>query len=295
MLLDRIDPNLLSFVAAISIAVARTMYRGALVRLGAGMVALLSSVTTLAFAWSFYLFFSERVAHWPLMGVAWFAVIGLMGGLGSRYTTFFSMKKVGLARTSVLMQTSLLWSSFLAILFLGERPSLAVGAGSVAIMFGSILLVQRSESDRKEVSTFYYLLPLAAAMFQGTSQIFRKFGFFWIHSAPLGMSLSNTVATLSLVAVMCFVTEEGGLRFWERRPLLLILVGGVFNVIAALLFWTAVQHGVIVEVVPINRLSVLLIIFFSWFFFRQQEGVTWRVVAGGLLSVAGAWAIVWGR
>jgi uncharacterized membrane protein len=103
------------------------------------------------------------------------------------------------------------------------------------------------------------------------------------------------VATLSVVAVLCFVTEEGGLRFWERRPMLLIFIGGVFNAFAALLFWTAVQHGEIVEVIPINRLSVLLIIFFSWLFFRQQEGVTWRVVAGGLLSVAGAWAIVWGR
>ncbi|MDP7504809.1 MAG: DMT family transporter [Nitrospinota bacterium] len=294
-MLDRIEPNLLSFVAAIFIAVARTMYRAALVRLGAGMVAMLSSVITLTFAWIYYLFFSEKVAYWPLVGVAWFVVIGLVGGLAGRYITFFSMKKVGLARTSVLMQTGLLWSSLLAILFLGERPSLAVGAGSAAIMFGTILLVQRSETERKEISTFYYLLPLAAAMFQGTSHIFRKFGFFWIHSAPLGMSLSNTVATLSLVAVMCFVTEEGGLRFWERRPMLLIFIGGVFNAFAALLFWTAVQHGEIVEVIPINRLSVLLIIFFSWLFFRQQEGVTWRVVTGGLLSVAGAWAIVWGR
>ena len=76
-------------------------------------------------------------------------------------------------------------------------------------------------------------------MFQGTSHLFRKFGFFWIDSAPLGMSMSNTVATLSLVAVMCFVTEEGGIRFGEGRPLLLILVGGVFNAIAALFFWTS--------------------------------------------------------
>ncbi len=67
------------------------------------------------------------------------------------------------------------------------------------------------------------------------------------------------------------------------------------NVLAALLFWTAVRDGEIVRVVPINRLSVLFVIFFSWFFFRKQEAVTLRVVKGGVISVVGAFIIVSGR
>ena len=57
----------------------------------------------------------------------------------------------------------------------------------------------------------------------------------------------------------------------------------------------AFHQGKIVEVIPVNRLSVLLAILFSWLFFRKQEAVNFRVVLGGLLSVAGAWAIVWGK
>ncbi len=52
------------------------------------------------------------------------------------------------------------------------------------------------------------------------------------------------------------------------------------------------KDGKMIEVLPINRLSVLIIIFFSWLFFRKQEAVTPRVVLGGLMSVLGAWAIV---
>jgi hypothetical protein len=40
---------------------------------------------------------------------------------------------------------------------------------------------------------------------------------------------------------------------------------------------------------------VLLIIFFSWLFFRKQELVTTRVILGGVLSVAGAFVIVAGK
>ena len=71
--------------------------------------------------------------------------------------------------------------------------------------------------------------------------------------------------------------------------------GAAVNVVAALMFWTAVREGEIIRVVPINRLSVLFVIFFSWLYFRKQEAVTSRVILGGLLSVAGAFAIVSGR
>ncbi|MDP7504808.1 MAG: EamA family transporter [Nitrospinota bacterium] len=57
----------------------------------------------------------------------------------------------------------------------------------------------------------------------------------------------------------------------------------------------ALQGGKVTRVVPIQRLSMLYIIFLSWIFFRKDEAISARVVLGGLLAVAGAWAIVWDR
>ncbi len=291
-LLETLHPNLLALLAAVGISVARTLYRGALLRLGAAATALVSGGVTLAFAWGFY-FYTGGAAGWPLPGVAWFVVVGLLGGLGSRYLSFFSMKTVGLARTSVLMQTSLIWSSGLAIAILGERLTLPIAAGTLAIMIGSVLLVGKADEKLKGIPTAYYLIPVAAAMFQGLSHLFRKFGFVWITSAPLGMGISSTTSTLCLLALMPFAKESPP-SAWARHPLLLILAGGVFNALAALFFWTAVQRGELVQVIPINRLSVLLMIFASWLFFRKHETVTSRVAIGGLLAVAGAFSVVWG-
>ena len=47
--------------------------------------------------------------------------------------------------------------------------------------------------------------------------------------------------------------------------------------------------------VPINRLSILIVILFSWLFFRKQERVSFQVIIGGACSVLGAWAVVWGK
>ena len=131
-------------------------------------------------------------------------------------------------------------------------------------------------------------------MVQCFSQLFRKYGYYLLPSPPLGMSVANSVAMFYLLVVVPF-TEDVSLKRWEQRPVLLVIIGAIFNAIAMVLFWTAMQFGNIVEVIPINRLSVMLVIFFSWLFFRKQEAVTTQVVLGGLLSVAGAWAIVWGK
>ena len=47
--------------------------------------------------------------------------------------------------------------------------------------------------------------------------------------------------------------------------------------------------------IPVNRLSILFLILFSWLFYQRLERVNSRVVAGGALAVAGAAAIVLDR
>ncbi len=292
-MLDSINPSLLALLSALSIAIARTLYRSVLLRLGAGTTALASGSISLMLIWSYY-FYTGTVDSWPLQGVAWFVIVGILGGMGGRYLNFFSMKELGLARTSVLMQTSIVWSTGLAIALLGERMNLAVGSGTAAIMIGSVLLVYKGGEALKEIPFAYYFIPLAAAFLLGLSHLLRKYGYAWIDSAPLGLSISNTVSVMTMIAIMPF-TNESMPKTWGRRPLIFIVVGAVFNAMSAMFFWTAIQHGEIVQVVPVTRISVLFMIFTSWLFFRKQERITSRVVYGGLLSVVGVFLVVLGK
>ena len=292
-MLDTLHPTLLALLSALSISIARTLYRSVLLRLGAGTTALASGSISLMLIWSYY-FYSGTVDNWPLQGVAWFMIIGVLGGVGGRYLHFFSLKELGLARTAIILQTSIVWSTGLAIALLGERMNLAIGAGTAAIMIGSILLVHKGESELKKIPIAYYLIPVGAAFLQGLSHLLRKYGYAWIDSAPLGMSISNTFSVMTMIAIMPF-TNESIPKTWGRRPVLFIVVGAVFNAIAALFFWTAIQHGELVQVVPITRISVLLMIFTSWLFYRKLERITARVVYGGLLSVVGVFLVVWGK
>jgi len=287
----------LALSAAFFVAVARMFYQVALGSLNPTSVTILVNVISFATASSLYLY-DGGVEKWPYQGLLWFVGVGLTGSLFGRYMSFVSQRLVGVARTSIVMQSMLVWSTALAVLFLGEHVSLGILTGSILIMFGGVFLVNEKGEVSKEIPLHYYLAPLLTALSFAMTFLLRRYGLAWIPSSPLGMSVSNMTALIVLGLALPFAgapkKEKDNQNVAGKKGgngLFFAVLGGVFNALAAMLFWTAVQMGDLVEVVPINRLSVMFVILFSWIFFRRQELINWQVVLGGVLSVVGAFIL----
>ncbi len=289
-MLENIHPNILALIAAMFIAVARMFYQSALTRLHPTVLTFLVNFVSIPFAALFY-WMGSGVERWPVQGLLWFVLVGLIGSLFGRYMSFVAQRLVGVARTAIVMQSVLIWSTALAVIFLGERLSPWIAAGSFLILIGGFLIVQEKGEDRKKIPLVYYLAPLITAFCFALTFLIRRYGLAWIPSSPLGMSVSNITGGIVMAGALCLRSgKETRFRNWGSVPI--VLLGGILNSAAALCFWTAVQMGQIVQVVPINRLSVLFVILLSWLFMQAEEVITWRVVLGGVLSVAGVFVIV---
>ena len=292
-MLGSAHPNLLALLSALFISVARTLYRGALASLSPLATTAAATIITTILAFGLYAL-DEGLERWPLRGILWFALVGAIGGLGGRYAGMISIKLVGLARTPILTQTGLVWSSGLAVLLLGERLTPLVTLGTLGVMAGGVLLLYDGKAAARRIPRAYYLIPVAGAAFASVSHVIRKYGFLHIPSVPLGMGVSN-LTTLALLMASAFFLPSLKSGPLTRRALTITVLGAACNFLAAFFFWGAIKNGEIVQVVPINRLSVLIVILLSWLFFRKQERVSARVVIGGVSSVLGAWAIVRGE
>jgi drug/metabolite transporter (DMT)-like permease len=221
--------------------------------------------------------------------------VGFFGGFAGRYLNLLAMKLTGLARASVVSQTVLVWSAALAVGILGERMTLRVGLGTLAIMFGASFLVYQERADiRERIPMHYYLVPASSALMYAFAHLAGKNAFSWIPSSPFGMAVANTMSFTLVLSMMPF-TQEGRKGHWEWKGLIVLLGSSVFQAVGILFFWSAVKTGQVTQVIPLSRLSLLLIIFLSWLLFRKQEAVTWRVVAGGLLALAGAFWVAGGK
>ena len=292
---EPLHPNLMALLSAFFISVARTLYRGALMSLSPLVTTVIATIITTFFALGLYAM-GEGLDHWPLYGVLWFALVGVVGGLGGRYMGMISIKLVGLARTPILTQTGLIWSSGLAVILLGEKLTPLVTVGTLAIMAGGVLLLYDKKAMERRVPLTYYLIPVVGAAFASISHIVRKYGFVHIPSVSLGMSISNVTSLTLLVASFFFLPAlKMKSSPFTRHSLIITSLGAVCNFLAAFCFWWAIKDGEVIQVVPINRLSILIVILFSWLFFRKQELVSTQVIIGGACSVLGAWAVVWGK
>ncbi len=286
---------LLSLFSAVLLAAAQTIYRGALQWMGPRAMTFLSNLTLVVYASIIYLS-GAGLAGWPLEGVLWFMAAGLCSHFLSRNLNFLSATLIGMARSQVVLQTYPIWGVFLAVFLLGETITPPILLGTLAIVLGAILLVRERGESGKRAPLWYYVAPVLAAFFFSFAPPLRKFAFETIPSPAFGIATTALTGALLQIGSIPFVRDHQlNPRTWSPKSLWSVIVGGVFNVLSAYCFWLAIKNGQLVEVIPINRLSILFLLLFSWTFYQSLERINLRVITGALLAVAGAAAILVNR
>ncbi len=294
-MIESLPPILLSFISGVFLAVAQTIYRGALQWVGPKALAFLSNLALFTYASTIYAL-GVSLEKWPLEGILWFVLAGLCSHFLSRNINFISATLIGMARSQILAQVHPIWSALLAMLLFGETMTFPVALGTFAIVLGAILLVQERGTEGRRAPLWYYLLPLLGAFFFSFAPPLRKFAFQTIPSPAFGIATTAfTGALLQLGSIPFVENHELRPNTWSKKGILAVLGAGIFNIISAYAFWVAIKNGKLVEVIPINRLSILFLILFSWIFYQRIERINLRVIAGGLLAVEGAVLIILGR
>ncbi len=295
-MLDGIHPNILALCCAALIAFARVSQRYAIPRMKMHTANLTMACVTTTMGWFFY-WLEGSFDQTPYQGVLWFMAMGFFGSFAGRYINFIAIRYTGLARAAVMNQTVLVWASVLAVFILGESMSPQKALGILGVMCGASMLVYNPKGDvGRKIPLHYYAIPIASALLYAFAHLVGKFAFEWISSSAFGMAVANTTSLTLLLGMLPFTQGQrdpgaGG----DTKGLMVLLLGAGLQGCGIFFFWTSVKLGEITRVIPLTRLSVLLIIFLSWLLFRQQENVTWRVVLGGLIALLGAFATVTGR
>ena len=294
-MLESLPPVFLSFLSGVFLAATQTIYRGALQWIGPKAITFVTNLTLVTYASTIYIL-GAGLEKWPLAGVFWFVLAGLCSHFLSRNLNFISATLIGMARSQIFLQVHPIWSALLAMLLFGETMNFPIALGTFAIVLGAILLVQERGAGGKRAPFLYYLLPILAAFFFSFAPPLRKLAFQTIPSPAFGIATTAfTGALLQLGSIPFVENHELDPRTWNKKGLCLVLIGGIFNIISAYAFWLAIKNGKLIEVIPMNRLSILFLILFSWVFYQRLERINLRVIAGGLLAVEGAVLILLGR
>ncbi len=219
-----------------------------------------------------------------LMGMFWLAVSGIIGTTIGRMSQFYAIDRMGAAIATPIANMFPLFSSLIAIFFLGELVTLFILIGTFLTVAG--LFVITMGRQKRRWTKKYLVVPLASAIFFGAGVALRKFGLNLIPDPIFDVAINVYAAMLSLLAFIAVTNQRRKIRM-NRTSTVFFTLSGVANSLALIALFGALNFGLVTIVGPLSAIAPLFVILFAFLFLKRIEVVNRRIVIGALLIVAG--------
>ncbi len=196
------------------------------------------------------------------------ALSGLATG-GSWLCYFRALQLGDVNKVVPIDKSSTVLTILLAAIFLQEGVSLPKGIGIVLIAAGTFLMIEKKESSGGTKSAAWLWYALGSAVFASLTAILGKVGISGVES-NLGTAI-RTGVVLVMSWVMVFVTgKQEELKAIPRNELGFICLSGLATGGSWLCYYKALQDGPASVVVPIDKLSILVTVLFSYLVFHEK-------------------------
>lgn len=219
-------------------------------------------------------------------GVLIFVLVGLFQPGLTRLLTYKSIETVGVAITDPLRATTPMFSTFLAILLLGERLTLPVFVATCLII-GGITLLSLRDGTAKKIRALHIAYPLLASFLAGSSQILRKVGLGAMPHPVIAAAVTATSSLAVVSATMWATSKRKALLNLDRRCLPYYLAAGITVSLSMVTIYYALDLGRVVVVIPISSTGPFFSLILTALFLKGVERVTPRIVLGAALIVSG--------
>ena len=217
----------------------------------------------------------------------------ILSGLatGVSWICYFKALSVGdINKVVPIDKSSTVLTVLLAIICFGETSNLVMKLIATAILaVGIFLMVEKKQREEKQESKTWMLYAVLAAVFAALTSILAKMGISGVES-----NLGTAIRT-GVVLIMAWVTvfargNQAQLKSIDKKELLFIGLSGIATGASWLCYYYAIQNGDVSVVVPIDKLSIIVTVIFSYFVFKEK--LSKKALAGLCLMVVGTLLMV---
>ncbi len=250
------------------------------------------TVVVLIFSWIMVFISGSGSGITKVSAYTWTFLV--LSGLatGASWLCYFRALQFGdINKVVPIDKSSTVLSILLALVVLGEGITWEKCVAVTLISVGTYLMIQKKNSDdrQKVKSKSWLLYAVLSAVFASLTAILGKVGIEGVEP-NLGTAI-RTGVVLIMAWIVVFVTgKQDTLRKITKKELLFICLSGLATGASWLCYYKALQDGPASVVVPIDKLSVLVTIAFSYLVFKEK--LTKKAVVGLCLIVVGTMAML---
>lgn len=216
------------------------------------------------------------------------------GATGASWICYFKALSMGDVNKVVpIDKSSTILTVLLAIILFGETNHLAVKLVAVVLLtVGVFMMIEKKDVRNQQTNRGWMPYAVGSAVFAALTSILAKIGISGVES-NLGTAIRTGVVLVLAWAIVFLKGKQGQVRTVDQKELVFIGLSGIATGASWLCYYYAIQNGIVSVVVPIDKMSILVSVAFSYFVFHEK--LSKKAAAGlGLMLLGTLVMAIWG-
>lgn len=197
----------------------------------------------------------------------------ILSGLatGASWICYFKALSMGdINKVVPIDKSSTILTVLLAIICFGETSNLIFKLVATIILgIGIFLMIEKKQTEQKTENKSWIIYALLSAVFAALTSILAKVGISGVES-NLGTAIRTAVVLILSWVIVFAKGKQTELKTLDKKELLFICLSGLATGASWLCYYFAIQHGIVSVVVPIDKLSILVTVAFSFVVFKEK-------------------------
>ncbi|MDD6644316.1 MAG: EamA family transporter [Faecousia sp.] len=262
---------LFAFGSAIFAGITSVLAKCGIRKTDSTVATAIRTVVVLIFSWImvFVVGSQKQIAAIEWKTLLFLILSGLATG-GSWLCYFKALQLGNINKVVPIDKSSTVLTVLLATIFLHEKMTFPKAVGVLLLGVGTFLMIEKKDAAPKESKKANWLIyAIGSAVFASLTAILGKVGISGVES-NLGTAI-RTGVVLVMAWIMVFVTgKQRTIKTISKKELGFICLSGLATGASWLCYYKALQDGLAGVVVPIDKLSILVTVAFSYFVFHER-------------------------
>jgi uncharacterized membrane protein len=191
--------------------------------------------------------------------------------------------------SSSILSSGPAFTAIIATLFLKEQLTISISLGIIMIISG-IVTFERDIQNNGNLAIRHkkdLIFAVLAAFLVGLAIVIRKMGLNHLNEPLFGVTVGFTTS-LVFYATLCLVFKRMRAQIsLNRNNALFLCAVGVFLTAGWLTLFFALSHGDAIIVAPLASLHPVMVLAWSYLFFKDMENISLKTVFGIIIVLIG--------
>lgn len=190
---------------------------------------------------------------------------------GGSWLCYFKALQLGdVNRVTPIDKSSTILSMLLSFIILRESITIYKIIAMIVIGIGTYFMITRKNVEVKNAIGYIWLVyAFFSAIFASLTSILGKIGIQGVES-NLGTAI-RTIVVLIMAWIIVFVSrKQNEISKIDKKSMIFICLSGIATGLSWLCYYKALQDGPASIIVPIDKLSILVTITFSYLFLKEK-------------------------